>query len=360
MRIAVTGGTGRIGGRVVELLTGTGGHEVVALSSRTAPYDNPSALRAALDGVDTLVFVSSDGEAARVIVHHRNVVEAATQCRVGHVVLLSGLDVDLQSPFCYAYTNGDTERLLRASGRPYSIVRASLFTEFFLSLLLQVSSGDPDGTVALPAAQGRVSLVAREDVARCLAALALGEPTGRHHDVTGPDSLPVDAVAAMAGYRYTETTPPEFAGRLLRRGEALVDLRLHHHVRIHPAGSLGDGVRRGRRTHRSPIGLATPGAEPRYTTAVRDRQARRSLRRIRTSVGPTGRPAAVTILAACSVSSTSGPRWRGHSGTTCAGGLRARWRWRAASAKAWARSAARSAPDQLMPSFSRDASAVRP
>jgi NAD(P)H dehydrogenase (quinone) len=219
MRIAVTGGTGRIGGRVVQLLTAAGGHEVVPLSSRTAPYDNPSALRAALDGVDTLVFVSSDGEAARVIVHHRNVVQAATQCRVGHVVLLSGLDVDLQSPFCYAYTNGDTERLLRASGRPYSIVRASLFTEFFLSLLLQVSTGDPDATVALPAAEGRVSLVAREDVARCLAALALGEPTSRHHDVTGPDSLPVDAVAAMAGCRYTETTPAEFAGLLLRLGE---------------------------------------------------------------------------------------------------------------------------------------------
>jgi hypothetical protein len=58
-------------------------------------------------------------------------------------------------------------------------------------------------------------------VARCLAALALGEPTSRHHNVTGPDSLPVDAVAAMAGYRYTEITPAEFAGMLLRRGEAL-------------------------------------------------------------------------------------------------------------------------------------------
>jgi NAD(P)H dehydrogenase (quinone) len=151
MRIAVTGGTGRIGGRVVDLLTGAGGHEVVALSSRTAPYDNLSALRTALHGVDTLVFVSSDGEAARVIVYHRNVVQVAIQCQVGHVVLLSGLDVDLQSPFCYAYTNGDTERFLRASGR------ASLFAEFFLSLLLQVSTGDRDGTVALPAADGRVS-----------------------------------------------------------------------------------------------------------------------------------------------------------------------------------------------------------
>jgi NAD(P)H dehydrogenase (quinone) len=218
MRIAVTGGTGRIGGRVVQLLAETGRHEVVALSSRTAPYDDPSALRDALGGVDTLVFVSSDGEAARVIVHHRNVLQAATQRRVGHVVLLSGLDVDLQSPFCYAYTNGDTERRLRASGRPYSIVRASLFAEFFLGLMRQVSTG-PDGVVALPAADGRVSLVAREDVARCLAALALGEPTNRYHDVTGPDSLPVGAIAAAAGYRYTDTTPAEFAGTLLRLGE---------------------------------------------------------------------------------------------------------------------------------------------
>jgi NAD(P)H dehydrogenase (quinone) len=64
-----------------------------------------------------------------------------------------------------------------------------------------------------------VSLVARDDVARCLAALALGEPTNRHYDVTGPDSLPVGAVAAAAGYRYADTTPEEFAGTLLRLGE---------------------------------------------------------------------------------------------------------------------------------------------
>jgi NAD(P)H dehydrogenase (quinone) len=228
MRIAVTGGTGRIGGRVVRLLAETGRHDVVALSSRTAPYDDPSALRAALDGVETLVFVSSDGEAARVIVHHRNVLAAADQCGVGHVVLLSGLDTALDSPFCYAFTNGDTERLLRASGRPYSIVRAGLFAEFFLGLMRQVGADGTggvdaadgrDGVVGLPAADGRVSLVTREDVARCLAALALGEPTNRHHDVTGPDSLAVAAIAEAAGYRYADITPAAFAATLVRIGE---------------------------------------------------------------------------------------------------------------------------------------------
>lgn len=219
MRIAVTGGTGRVGGQVVHLLAGEGQHDVIALSSRTAPYDDPAALRAALHGVDTLVFVSSDGEAARVIVHHQNVLDAAMQTGVRHVVLLSGVDADVSSPFCYAHTNGHTERLLRASGLPYSIVRAGLFTEFFVGLIRQVGTSAA-GTAALPAADGRVCLVARSDVARCLAALALREPTNAHHDVTGPESLTVEAVAAAAGYRYAETTPADFASALLRDGEA--------------------------------------------------------------------------------------------------------------------------------------------
>ncbi|GAA1898564.1 SDR family oxidoreductase [Asanoa iriomotensis] len=212
--IAVTGGTGRIGGRVVELLAEAGRDDVVALSSRTAPYDDPAALRAAFDGARTLVFVSSDGEAARVVNHHRNVLAAARE--VGHIVALSGLDVAMDSPFCYAYTNGDTERLLRAGDRPYSIARAGLFTEFFLGLVRQVAV---DGTVALPAGDARVSLVAREDVARGLAALALGEPLHGHRDVTGPDSRPVAEIVESAGYAYEECSPAQLIATLARLGE---------------------------------------------------------------------------------------------------------------------------------------------
>ncbi|MEV0716518.1 NAD(P)H-binding protein [Asanoa sp. NPDC050611] len=214
MRIAVTGGTGRIGGRVVELLAEDGRHDVVALSSRTAPYDDRAALRAAFEGVHTLVFVSSDGEAARVVTHHRNVLAAAGG--VAHIVQLSGLDVAMESPFCYAFTNGDTERLLRAGDRPYSIVRTGLFTEFFLSLVRQVAV---DGTVALPAGSARVSLVSREDVARGLAALALGEPVNGHRDVTGPESPTVAEVVEAAGYAYAECTSAELIATLARLGE---------------------------------------------------------------------------------------------------------------------------------------------
>jgi NAD(P)H dehydrogenase (quinone) len=215
MRIAVTGSTGRIGGRVCELLTEAGQSDVVGLSSRNAPYDDPAALRTALTGVDTLVFVSSDGEAARVLVHHRNVIDAAVHCGVRHVVLLSGLDVDPGSPFCYAFTNGDTERMLRASGCQYSVVRAALFTEFFVGLIRQVAV---DGVVAIPAGDAAVSLVSREEVARSLADSAISGATNRHHDVAAP-ARPVRDVVTDAGYSYVDTTAAEFAIALHRLGE---------------------------------------------------------------------------------------------------------------------------------------------
>lgn len=236
MRIAVTGATGRLGSQVVQLLAAQGEHEVVALSRRalqadrrpgsvseaTADYDDPPLLRAALRGADTLVFISSDGEAVRVLVHHQHVIQAAADCGVTHVVALSGLDAELSSPFCYAVTYGHTERMLRESRCGVSIARASIFAEFFLALLAPAAS---TGEIRLPAGDGRISLVSREDVARCLAALAVAPPTGRHHDLTGPESLDLATIAAQAGdawgtpVSYVDLPPAGYQAELARSGE---------------------------------------------------------------------------------------------------------------------------------------------
>ena len=93
MRIAVTGASGQIGGEVVRLLAAGQQHKVVALirrppaagqfpdgvQARQADYADEQALADALDGVATLVLVSSDGPVADVIVHHRNVIRAAAR-----------------------------------------------------------------------------------------------------------------------------------------------------------------------------------------------------------------------------------------------------------------------------------------
>jgi NAD(P)H dehydrogenase (quinone) len=224
VRIAVTGAGGRLGGQVVELLAASGEHEVVAVARRPlagvraeiADYDDPDALRAALRGADTLVFVASDGPVPGVLRHHEHVIGAAASCGVGHVVALSGLDADPASPFCYAHTAAETERLLREGGGGFSIARASIYTEFFARWL---DDARRTGELRLPAGDGRISLVSRLDVGRCLAALALSEPTGRHHDVTGPASPDLHAVAALAGARYVALTPDEYAAETAAAGE---------------------------------------------------------------------------------------------------------------------------------------------
>jgi len=215
VRIAVTGSTGALGGQVVRLLAATD-HEVVGLTRRDADYDDPDALRTALRGVDTLVFVSSDGETARLLIHHRNVIDAAVENEVSHVVALSSVDADERSPFCYAVTNGYTERMLRDSGLPFSIARASIYTEFFARWLT--------GEIRVPAADGRTSLVSREDVGRCMAAMAIAPPTGTHHDITGPEALDLPAIAAIATetlktpMRYVDLPPAEHHLEMAKAG----------------------------------------------------------------------------------------------------------------------------------------------
>ena len=206
MRIAVTGATGSLGGRVVRLLAEQAAAEVVALTrrpavfppgviTRIAEYADPGALRSGLAEVDTLVFISSDGEGTRVLAHHLNVVSAARASGVAHIVALSSVDADVTSPFCYAVTNGLTEQAIRDGGGGFSIVRASIFAEFFRQFLRPART---TGEVTLPTENGRIGLVSKSDVAGCLAALASSGPTARYHEVTGPEALDTAAIAALA------------------------------------------------------------------------------------------------------------------------------------------------------------------
>lgn len=219
--ILVTGASGAIGGTVVRALARTG-REVIGLvrrrsyagpagvAHRVADYHDPAALARAFRDVDTLVFVSADGDAARVLLAHRNVVDTAREAGIDHVVYLSGLDADPASPFTYAVTNGVTEQLLAASGMGFSIARASIFAEFFAQW---PRAAVDTGELRVPAADGRVSLVARTDAAHALAALACRAPSDRHHDITGPEALDMATIAVRYGrvagrpLEYVDVTP---------------------------------------------------------------------------------------------------------------------------------------------------------
>jgi NAD(P)H dehydrogenase (quinone) len=165
------------------------------MTSGTAARDQGPGTGAAPHSAGTLVFVSSDGPVAEVMVHYRNVIRAAGDSGVARNVALSGLDADPSSPFCQAVSCGYTGQPLAESGCPVSIARASIYSDSFLRSLARSRTS---GQNRLPAADGRISLVCPADVARCLAPLVVAPASGPHRDITGPESPALATIAASA------------------------------------------------------------------------------------------------------------------------------------------------------------------
>jgi NAD(P)H dehydrogenase (quinone) len=216
--IGVTGASGGVGSRVVRhLLAREDAPPVVALARRPeavpgaahltvrfADYDDPSSLRDAFVGVRTLVFISSDGVAEPMRRHHEHVAAAAADTGVEHVVYTSILDVSPDSRFYYAAVHRETEALLGESGLGHCVARTSIFADYFLSTW--IAPALDEGTLALPAGAGRMSLVTRDDVARTLAVAAVSRREGII-ELTGPEALTAGEIGQITG---------EATGRRLR------------------------------------------------------------------------------------------------------------------------------------------------
>jgi NAD(P)H dehydrogenase (quinone) len=206
--IAVTGASGGVGSRVVRhLLARADSPPVVALARRPhaipdvprltvrcADYDDPSSLRDAFSDVRTLVFISSDGIAESMRRHHRHVIAAALDAGVEHVVYTSIIDVSPDSGFYYAAVHRETEALLAESGLSHCLARTSIFADFFVSTW--IAPALDEGTLALPAGAGRMSLLSRDDAARALAVAAVSRCEGII-ELTGPAALTAGEISQI-------------------------------------------------------------------------------------------------------------------------------------------------------------------
>lgn len=201
--IAVTGATGRLGGRVARRLADRGLPQrlVVRDAARSpalpraetavATYDDGEAVRAALRGVETVLMVSAAEDEHRVD-QHRRFVDAAEAAGVGHLVYVSFYGAAPDSTFTHARDHAATEQHLRDSGLRWTFLRDNLYADFLPGMV-----GD-DGVLRGPAGEGRVAAVALDDIAD-VAAVVLqrpGDHGGRTYDLTGPEALSLTEVAA--------------------------------------------------------------------------------------------------------------------------------------------------------------------
>lgn len=192
----VTGATGTLGTPTVLRLRAAG-HDVRALSRRTGPglttgdLVTGAGLDRALAGADTVVHLATAPRGKGDVEAARTLLRTAADAHVRHLVLISIVGID-GIPLAYYRDKVVIERLVRESGVPFTILRATQFHGFVEALFT--------GQRALPvvvAPAFTVQPIAAEEVADRLVELASDGPAGRVPDVGGPEQRTVPELARL-------------------------------------------------------------------------------------------------------------------------------------------------------------------
>lgn len=228
MRIAVAGGTGLVGRYVVAELRAAGHEPVVLTRSGGADVITGDGLDAALDGVTALIDVtntptmSGRKAVAFFTAGTRNLLAAGRRAGVRHHVVLSIVGIG-RPGMTSGYNAGKVaqEALVRASGVPASIMRATQFHQFIPELLDRI----PGPVLLLP--RMRIQPVAACEVAAALAGLAAGPPTGTVPEIAGPEQAELADLARLVRQARGSRRPvlrvqiPGAAGRAMADGAML-------------------------------------------------------------------------------------------------------------------------------------------
>lgn len=250
MKLAVTGGTGFVGGRLLAMAEGES-CTINALTRRPQPArDGITWVEGALDNRDTLHQLVHDADA---VIHVAGVVNApdadgfeagnvagtlsllaaATAAGVRRFVHVSSLAAREPELSLYGASKAKGERLVTESGLDWVIVRPPAVYGPGDRDMLELFKAARAGIMPLPP-NGRLSLIHADDLVRLL--LRLANPRAPSRVLYEPDDAHADgyshkefarAIAAASGRRALSfNVPPALlrAGaridRLLRRGQA--------------------------------------------------------------------------------------------------------------------------------------------
>lgn len=242
MKYLVTGADGKLAGRVAEnMLKEVSGKDLIftcpnvarlseekkkewiekGVEIREANYDNEEQMTEAFYGADRLFFISSIINGPKRVEQHKNVINACKKADVKHITYTSFFGADREGYNQYVLPDHRaTEKMLIESGIEYNIMRNNLYMENYLttSVMLAMLSNNVWGTTA---GEGKVTSIAKDDSARCGAALLLGkgEPN-RAYDLTSTEPLSqrdiCNMIAEKSGipFLYKPMTEDEFRAYL--------------------------------------------------------------------------------------------------------------------------------------------------
>ncbi|MCC2599569.1 SDR family oxidoreductase [Sphingobacterium sp. FBM7-1] len=216
MKIGITGATGQLGRLVVEKLKQRVDTEnLVALvrspdkasdlniEARPFDYTKSAALSDSLQDVDHLLLISGSEIGQRKI-QHQNIIEAAQAAGVKWIVYTSLLHADTSS-LSLAEEHVETEKMLKESGIPHTILRNGWYTENYTgSIPAAVAAGAFIGS----AGDGKISSATRSDFAEAAAVVLVGEGhVGKVYELAGDEAYTLKDLAAEMSKQVGKTIP---------------------------------------------------------------------------------------------------------------------------------------------------------
>ncbi|WP_103664778.1 SDR family oxidoreductase [Gracilimonas amylolytica] len=178
--ILVTGANGQLGTQTIDFLLKKKSPTKIAglvrseskgadlkdkgIEIRIGDYADYDSMISALQGVNTLLLISSSTLDGRVQ-QHQNVIEAAKEVGVNHILYTSIVKADQKlSPL--SSDHAETENLLKESGITYTIYRHTFYMEF---LPLFLGNAFETGEWAFPSDGKAINLALRSEMAEVLA-----------------------------------------------------------------------------------------------------------------------------------------------------------------------------------------------
>jgi uncharacterized protein YbjT (DUF2867 family) len=196
--ILVTGGTGTLGrlvvprlldaGRTVRVLSRHPGDPREGVEYVSADLSTGKGVDAAVEGVEIVVHLAGSGKGDEV--KARNLVDAAKQAGVRHIVYISVVGADRipvvsgidRAMFGYFRSKRLAEEIIAESGIPWTTLRATQFHDLVFTTAQQMAK-----MPVVPAFGGvRFQPIDAGEVAARLAELALGQPAGLVPEMGGP------------------------------------------------------------------------------------------------------------------------------------------------------------------------------
>jgi uncharacterized protein YbjT (DUF2867 family) len=196
MKIVVIGGSGLIGTKLVNNFRHRGQEVVAASPSSGVNTFTGEGLAEALTRAQVVVDVANapswEDKAAMEFFQTagRNLLAAEAAAGVRHHVALSIVGADRLPANGYLRAKVAQEKLIKASGIPFTIVRSTQFFEFAKGIVQSATEGQ---TVRLSSAL--MQPIAADDVAAALTGLALAKPLNDTIEIAGPEPIRMDEFA---------------------------------------------------------------------------------------------------------------------------------------------------------------------